>query len=91
MHRFSWIELWKKIHEDHELEELEKEGFHRGSLKGKTMDKPIGPIVDSLKKQWRDFLTAWYENDDEKIKRSLADLRNVAGCVFLKLKEKQEK
>ena len=71
-----------------ELKALEIEGFVRGLRKGKTMNVTLDKIVlESLHKQYLDFLKAYGSQDKDEMKRTLADLRNVAGCVFLKILE----
>lgn len=95
------MDLFLNIRWNKELRDLEIAGFVRGEEEGKDMDVPVGVVVDSLEKQWRDFADAYkrYIEDqyDEvkrkkavlELKRTLADLRNVAGCSFLVL-EKEE-
>ena len=87
--------FWSSYSKNPELIELEKQGILRGLKRGKTMDVPLEVVVGSLKKQWSDFLATWtgYKNlpktktTTEDLKRTLADLRNVAGIIFLKLNE----
>lgn len=91
--------LWKKYSENPELKDLEIQGLLRGFERGKIMDVPLEVVIDSLKKQWDDFLATWtgYKNlpktktTIEDLKRALADLRNVAGIIFIKLKEGGDK
>ena len=78
--------LWKAIRNNKKLQALEKRGFTRGKRKGKTMNAPLGEFYSSLSKQWRDFADAYVCCADVgHVMRCLADLRNVAGCLFLKL------
>lgn len=70
-----------------ELKKLEIEGFVKGTKEGKTMNVPILTIIDSLKKQWKDWEKVRFSSNPGRMKRALADLRNVAGCLFLKLQE----
>jgi hypothetical protein len=81
------FQLWKKIHTNLELRGIELRGFRKGTIEGKTMNVPLPTLVDSLDKQYADFLKAHASNSKEEMKKCLGDLRNVAGCVFLKLKE----
>jgi hypothetical protein len=81
------IILHYAIVSDPDLRKLELLGFVKGAVKGKTMNVPFTEIVHSLDKQYHDFLRAYGDDDTEAIFMALADLRNVAGCVFLKLKE----
>ena len=86
--------LWEEINTNEELIQLEREGFERGEKKGKTMDVPLDTVVDSLKKQFRDFARCYRaykavpsKNYKNGLKRTISDLRNAGGCVFLKLLE----
>jgi hypothetical protein len=79
------------IHENKRLENFEKQGFLRGVKKKKTMNVDIFVLFDSLGKQYRDLVRAYGINDKEDMKRCLADLRNVAGCLFLKVEEQEGK
>lgn len=79
-------DLWEEIRNNEKLQVLEKQGFKRGKRKGKTMDVPLGAIYGGLEKQWRDLMNAYLCCDNVgKVMRCIADLRNVAGCLFLKL------
>lgn len=75
------------ISENKELKKLEIEGFVRGCEQGKTMNVAFSVVAKSLRKQWNDWVKVRFSSDPEKMKRALADLRNVAGCLFLKLQE----
>ena len=83
-------DLWTEINENEELKAIELDGFIRGRKKGKTMDVPLSEIVKSLDKQLKDFHKV-YDNAHTRLipemKRALGDIRNQAGCVFLKLLE----
>ena len=79
-------ELWKEIRNNKKLQALEKRGFTRGKRKGKTMNVPLGELYSSLTKQFREVGEAYLLcTDGAHLRRCLADLRNVAGCLFLKL------
>lgn len=84
------LELWEKINVNIEPEHLEKRGFIRGEQKGKNMSGSMHDIHKGLLKQWHDYTKAYNDGDSKAIKRTLADLCNVAGCLFLKLQEKDE-
>jgi len=78
--------LWKTIRNNKKLQALEKRGFTRGKRKGKTMNVSVGELYGSLAKQWRDLANTYLYGDNVgHVRRCLADLRNVAGCLFLKL------
>ena len=86
--------LWEEINTNEELKQLELDGFKRGRKKGKTMDVPLDVVVESVKKQFRDFVRCYRaygatpsKNLKNGLKRTIGDLRNTAGCVFLKLIE----
>jgi len=81
--------LYNSIRNNGELQTLEIEGFQRGVKRKKTMDVTLDVLFESLGKQYRDFLRSYGMNDGENMKRCLADLRDVAGCFFLKLTEKK--
>jgi len=91
------ILLRASFSEDPELKELEIQGFVRGLKRGKTMDVPLEVFFKSLEKQYKDWVRAFNikpEKTKHKIpamKKSLADLRNVAGITFMKLKEGGDK
>ena len=76
---------------DPDLRKLEFSGFVEGVALGKTMNVPLKTLAASLDKQYHDFLKTYGDDDPEAMKMALADLRNVAGCVFLKLKETKPK
>ncbi len=83
MHKFL-----QQIRDNKELLNLEEAGFRRGDEKIKTMDVSSNDLKGSLYKQLMDYL---YAPNVDETKRSLADLRNVAGCLFLKLVEEESK
>jgi len=83
--------LYNSIRDNGELQTLEVQGFLRGAERKKTMDVDVNILFESLGKQYRDFVRAYGINDREDMKRCLADLRNVAGCFFLKLTEDKAK
>ena len=89
--------LYSKIFANGELIDLERQGFERGEKRGKTMEVDWLVVSLSLKKQMADLEHAinvglinapnqGLYNLDE-IKRAIADVRNVAGCLFLKMQE----
>ena len=89
-HIMKGINLWIKIESCKDLKLLEIRGFIRGEEKGKTMDVPLERVFQSLQKQWKDLENAFYCcSDNNELKKCIADLRNVAGCLFLKLLEKE--
>lgn len=87
----------QRIWENPALRSLEVLGFKHGSRKGKTMKVNLQTVVNNLYKQVEDFRQAYHgylrDPDDAdlqaNLKMKLADLRNVAGCVFLKLQEQE--
>ena len=96
--RSKALKLYYQISQNKDLAGLEKLGFIVGEQRGKTMDGDWMIVCNSLHKQYNDLLKAvsWYQNrckhttpeaDILDIKRKIADLRNVAGCLFLKLQE----
>jgi len=89
-HITKGINLWIKIESCRDLKLLEIRGFIRGEEKGKTIDVPLEKVFQSLKKQWEDLETTYFKYGSfypSKLKKCIADLRNVAGCLFLKLLE----
>ena len=92
-------ELWLKVTCNIDLVNLEKAGFIHGVEKGKVMDTNIETIYESLVKQMTDldkvfikmlFLEGQPTISPEEIyeiKQCIADIRNVAGCLFLKVAE----
>jgi len=87
-HITKGINLWIKIESCKDLKLLEIRGFIRGERKGKTMNVPPVIVFESLQKQWKDLENAFYCcSDNNELKKCIADLRNVAGCLFLKLLE----
>lgn len=83
--------LWSSYSRNPELIELEKVGLLRGLRRGKTDNVPLESIQESLSKQYHDWIEAYISKDIPEMKRTLADLRNVAGIIFLKLKEAGDK
>ncbi len=83
--------LLQQIRYNSELFQLEDDGFLRGDKKGKTIDVGEGELFCSLVKQWTDFLDAWNDKDDLAVLKTLADLRNNAGTLFLKIQEEFRK
>lgn len=88
--------LWESIRYDLELKYHELEGFKRGVLQGKSMDVSVDDMRFQVKRQFRQLTSEFYPNYDKperikKIKRRIADLRNVAGCLFLKIQELEKK
>lgn len=85
------LELHRKIDENEELKELERQGFVRGEKKGKHMNVSLKELMQSLRKQYLDCLGAYNSKKISDMMCTIADLRNVAGCVFLKLEEGGDK
>ena len=83
--------LRERHSENPELKGLEIQGFLRGLKRGKTMDVPLHVLFASLEKQHRDWLIAYGGANISEMKKTLADLRNVAGIIFLKLNEGGDK
>jgi hypothetical protein len=90
--------LLEQIRSDPDLLQLEELGFRRGDERGKTMDVGLDDLYHSLQKQMDDVQETYRDFDIYKhpearkivhgqVLKSLADLRNVAGCLFLKLVE----
>ena len=86
-HVSNGLDIYNAIQASKELDDLEIQGFIRGDEKGKTMDVPLQALFVSLAKQYNDWVDAYDTRIISKMKRSIADIRNVAGCVFLKLME----
>lgn len=83
--------IWEKIQKNEKLKELELAGFRRGDRKGKTMDVPLSEMFGSLSKQWKDLHDAYYLGlDTGTLMKHIANLRNVAGCLFLKIDPSEE-
>lgn len=96
------LSLYNQIKCNKILQNFEKNGFLRGVKRNKTMDVSMDIIFASLEKQWNDLRIAW-KNYPPRIGLSLkfrpsssadmlqkiADLRNVAGCFFLKLTKEE--
>lgn len=83
-------ELWNEIRENPRLKYFELMGFRRGLRRHKTMDVELGRVFESLKKQWNDLRDAYMLCADEAtLMRCIADLRNVAGCLFLKIEKRE--
>lgn len=90
---FEAAELLKTINDNDELSSLELDGFIRGIRKGKTLNVNLDMLTHSLRKQMGDYESKRIDYilgkatiDD--LKRCLADIRNVAGCIFITLKPK---
>ncbi len=87
------LELHKKVSTNHELLSFEQDGFARGERKGKSMNIPLRTLFISLQKQNLDLIETYLKLDKldeertQEMKRCLADIRNVAGCCFLKINE----
>ena len=75
--------LLEAINKNIELQGLELAGFVRGNIRGKTMNVPLSTVWMSLMKQVADVGQALGDNNMIALKKALADLRNVAGCMFL--------
>ncbi len=90
--------LLQQIRDNKELLDLEERGFKRGDEKGKTMNVSVMELVDNLEKQYLDFLKSCQFSSSfsltynrEGMKKTLADVINNAGCLFLKLVEEESK
>ena len=91
--------LWLKVVCNIDLVNLEKAGFIHGVEKGKTMDANLETVYESLIKQVTDldkvFIKMLFLEEQPtvspeeiyEIKQCIADIRNVAGCLFLKVAE----
>jgi len=88
---FESLKIYHDLENCTELHRLEADGFIRGTEKGKTMNVPLWDLEESLRKQYRDWIKASVDGNVHEMKRTLADLRNLAGCVFLKIQEKEAK
>jgi hypothetical protein len=86
------FEIWTNP----ELKGYEREGFVHGQEKDKSMAKvTIFELSASLDKQWQDYKVIINPSNKypvqykleriNDIKQKLADLRNVAACIFIKL------
>jgi len=94
------VKLWSKVTMNGELIDLEKAGFERGEKRGKTMNCDWIVLSRALEKQIADLQYAidigLIEATSEgltnlaEIKRCIADVRNVAGCLFLKIQEAEK-
>lgn len=85
------VNRYSKIVNSTNLTTMEIAGFIKCIARDRCQDGPnkIEALRDSLTKQFKD----WGEvkvGDIESEKEALADLRNVAGILFLALKEEEE-
>ena len=82
---FNYHLIYSRIRDNERLQDLELLGFRRGQEQGKTLAVTVDTVYANLEKQWRDLTNAWHATprDYAHIHRCLADLRNVAGCLFL--------
>lgn len=98
-------DLWIQIRDNEELKFLEMAGFMKGSNEGKTVNVPPKEVIKSLNKQIEDYETACFNftiaeeigdfkltksNTILSLKRALANLRNNAACLFMKLQEAEK-
>ena len=93
---FEANEILQKINNTEELSSLELDGFLRGIRDGKTMNVTLDVMKNSLAKQVSDWNSAFIDyilgnRTLSDLKRCLADIRNVAGVIFLKVCERQNK
>ena len=87
--------LLKQIQDNKELLALEEAGFLRGDEKGKTMDVLPEVLMRSIMKQHGDLANSYhkyffnkrYTEARKDLLQKIADIRNVAGCLFLKIVE----
>lgn len=91
------MKLYNQIKNNRELTDLEINGFIQGATKGKTIDISMTDIYLSVHKQYLDFAlealnsSPNIEKNSVILKQRLADLRNCAGLMFIKLQEKTKK
>jgi hypothetical protein len=78
--------FWTQIRDNLKLRELENKGFQVGEKNGKTM-KNMGQedMIDATLKQYQDLCYAFGDCNKEGMLKALADLRNVAGLMFLRI------
>ena len=93
---FEAAEILKRINDNEQLSSLELDGFIRGIRAGKTMDVNLDVLKNSLMKQVGDWNSAFVDYilgtaTLGDLQRCIADIRNVAGVIFLKLCEKRNK
>jgi len=74
-----------------ELNKHELLGFAKGAMKGKTMDTALDTLFTDVLKQFTDLAKANNSKNLKAMKQASADLRNSAGCYFLKLQELEKK
>ena len=95
-------ELRKRITHNGKLRTFEILGFLRGEQKGKTMNVDPYALMEGVRKQMLDLEARWAtyyvtimpslkEKHLEEVEKAIADLRNNAGCLFLKLEEEVKK
>jgi hypothetical protein len=82
------LKLQQLIESNTKLKTLELDGFVNGVEKGKTMNRNHINIIATITKQYDDFMISCTKqgnplNDDTLVLKALADLRNVAGLMFL--------
>lgn len=89
-----WDEIKKLVDDNAELQEMEEIGWKKGAAKGKTMECCYVTIMLGLEKQINDLkyhLDVHSLEEDPAVlidaRQAVADVRNVAGCLFLKLQE----
>lgn len=91
------IKLYNRIKDNRELTDLEINGFIQGATKRKTIDISMIDIYLSVHKQYLDFAQEALNSlpDIKKnsaiLKQKLADLRNNAGLMFIKLQDEDKK
>lgn len=82
------IGLFNSIKNNKDLNEYELSGLAEGQKRGKKPNVSLEVLNDALHKQYLDFLKAYGQDDEERMKKCLADLRNVAGIFFLQIQVK---
>ena len=78
--------LFLQIKENGKLNRLEIAGLGEGKRRGKSPHVSFEELHKALQKQWKDLEKACARTDQEwpmAVEKCLADLRNVAGILFL--------
>ena len=90
----NWEELKKAVDDNAELKEMQDIGWKKGASKGKSMAVHYVTMMLALEKQMKDlqYLFDVYAMEEKipliiDIRQAIADVRNVAGCLFLKMQD----
>jgi len=88
-------EILERIRVNEALLEYELRGFLRGDEKGKTLNVSLDVLKNSLNQQHTQFESTYIDyvlgkKSRGDLMRCVADVRNVAGCIFLKLQEQDD-